>query len=123
MMTDTELATALYLALDRLHSAVFGNVPDWQGVPDLAAAMSEAEDALSLTEPPTAIQLWQHATSGEVYAVEVSLTDGYVQHAAGPLHYPDLAAAVAGNINWGEEGLAEDIHAQRDAYRLKEYTP
>lgn len=121
-LDDNETERELYLALAGLDIAVKANVPGWADIAELKNAVWAANEALGNTEQPEGIQLWQHATSGEVYAVEVGLDDGWVRRAAGPLHHDDFKAAFRGDVEWAteEDGLAEDINADRDSYRLKE---
>jgi hypothetical protein len=66
------------------------------------------------------IRLWQHKTSGEIYAlVYVVAADGecvHVQQAAGPFHYSELDAARCGD--WDDEpDLAEYIDQHQFDYR------
>jgi hypothetical protein len=66
------------------------------------------------------IRLWQHKTSGEIYAVRYSVAaDGecvHVQQAAGPFHYSELDAARCGD--WDDEiGLAQYIDQHQFDYR------
>lgn len=121
---DNETERELYLALSRLLSAVAGNVPRYWEIPDLFQAMQDAGDVLDVLEEPTVIQLWQHVTSGEVYAVKVGEATGGVRRAAGPLPYSGYyEVPLEEHLNWDEEGLAEDMNQERDSYRLKELTP
>lgn len=68
------------------------------------------------------IQIWQHKTSGESYAVLIE--DDTVIAANGPLNYTDVEAIQAGetDIDFGGEWveLGEDIQAHEEEYRLVE---
>ena len=60
-------------------------------------------------------QIWQHVTSGELYAVVVD--DGQsVVDAAGPLHHSEIAAALTGDWD-GDVEVWEGIIAEPEAYR------
>lgn len=63
------------------------------------------------------IQLWQHKTSGEKWAVEVD-GNGQVLNACGPLHHSEVGAALAGNVNWDAE-TTEDIRNDADSFRTR----
>lgn len=60
-------------------------------------------------------QIWQHIRSGEKFVVTLN-GGGAVVEAAGPLHWRDIPAALAGE--WGsEDDLVEDLAADPDSYR------
>lgn len=63
------------------------------------------------------IQLWQHKSSGETWAVEVSEA-GKVLNACGPLHHSEFDAALAGEVDWDVEAT-EDIRADADNFRTR----
>jgi hypothetical protein len=63
-----------------------------------------------------ATELWQHRTSGEVYALQLD-EHSRVIAAAGPLQPDEHQAALAEEFD-GKPGLAEDIDRARDDYAL-----
>ena len=60
------------------------------------------------------IQIWQHATSGEWFAVMFDGATGRVADAAGPLHHSELEQVAAGFD--GDADLAAAIDSDQDAY-------
>jgi hypothetical protein len=61
-------------------------------------------------------QIWQHATSGERFAVAVD-SYGYILGAAGPLHHSEIEQAKTGEWDADWEVL-DDIRATQQEYRV-----
>ena len=61
-------------------------------------------------------ELWQHRTSGEVFAVELD-AQGQATAAAGPLPPSEHQATIADQFD-GRPGLADEINRARDQYEL-----
>lgn len=65
----------------------------------------------------TVSQIWQHRTSGELFAIEIG--ECVVTGAAGPLSYSEHAAVRVGDWT-SDPKMADDINADQDSYLLFE---